>query len=265
MKLLNGMDSKDLFKPEAGLTKIGQEIFYNKQTTRNDMIRLPYKMTSNQLKLMTYILSLIDPRKSYENQVPIVTSTDKLRVILGWSKKTEWSHLRKELLKMRRKAEVTITEADGTMNYSVVFPTIKKHPDGMIEIIPNPELKQYMFELENAFTNIKLKIITAFKSFYSMRLYQILLSWLDDKHGIRKTPQYFSFEQLKTILNVSEKYDWYEFNRRILTPAVAEINNLGDITIEWERHVGYKNKTTGVSFMYGYDAVWKTKKEGRLK
>jgi plasmid replication initiation protein len=113
-----------------------------------------------------------------------------------------------------------------------------------------------MFELESAFTNIKLSIITAFKSFYSMRLYQILISWLDENRGIRRTPQYFTYEELKTILNVSDKYDWYEFNRRILTPAVKEINDLGDIHVEWKKHVGYKNKTEGISFMYGYKNVW---------
>jgi len=83
-------------------------------------------------------------------------------------------------------------------------------------------------ELKNNFTQYELLYTLAMKSQYSIRLYEILKSY-----EFKKTIIY-EVDNLKQML-LAENYKLFgDFKRRVIDIAITEINNLSDISIEYE-------------------------------
>ena len=90
----------------------------------------------------------------------------------------------------------------------------------------------YLLELtkENQYyTHYQLKYILPMKSQYAIRLYELLKSYQRNNYE-----WFFDIEQLKKQLNCESYKDFKDFRRRVLEPAVAEINEFTDIKIAWE-------------------------------
>lgn len=94
----------------------------------------------------------------------------------------------------------------------------------------HPDLKPHFLELNAHYTRIKLNDLLAISSKYSIRLYEILMSW-------RSLPTYSA--QLKDIHDMlgtpeSMRKDFRQFRTRILEPAQRDIYSKADFWFAWE-------------------------------
>lgn len=87
----------------------------------------------------------------------------------------------------------------------------------------------YLYELKDNFTRFRLSNVLLMKNKYSIRLYEILKSYAS-----LKSTYTIQLEQLKKLLNTPNYPNYYDFNKRVLEPAVKEINLYADITVEVE-------------------------------
>lgn len=94
----------------------------------------------------------------------------------------------------------------------------------------HPDLKPHFLELNAHYTRIKLNYLLAISSKYSIRLYEILMSWksmsiyearLSDLHDMLGTPS-------------SMRKDFRQFRTRILVPAQRDIYSKADFWFTWE-------------------------------
>jgi plasmid replication initiation protein len=100
--------------------------------------------------------------------------------------------------------------------------------EGTMQIKFDDLLKPYLLHLRENFTQFELLYTLAMRSQYSIRLYEILRSYLY-KHTI-----VFSVEELKTLLSAT-CYDRYpDFRRNVMEIATKEIDAVSDISVKYE-------------------------------
>lgn len=94
--------------------------------------------------------------------------------------------------------------------------------------------------LEDGYTLLKLSVILAMKGKYSITIYELLLQWKN-----RKWIE-FTIEEFRVLMGIGEhEYKTMSnFKKKVLTPAIEEINKKSNIKI-----IGYKNIKKGAKIV----------------
>jgi plasmid replication initiation protein len=103
----------------------------------------------------------------------------------------------------------------------------------------------YLSQLSREFTKYKLKHVARFESVYSIRLYELLVQW--STVGQRE----IEVEWLKKQFQVGDKYDRLgDLKKRVIDPAVAEINEHSNLLVKYgQRKIG--RNVTHFQFQFG--------------
>lgn len=111
----------------------------------------------------------------------------------------------------------------------------------------------FITELEKHLTSYEIKQVANLTSQYAIRLYELLIAW----RNVGKTPQ-IKLEDFRGKLGVEiGLYPKMEvFKRRVLEPAIEQINKHTDITVSYEQH---KEGRSIVAFSFKFKQK-KTKK-----
>lgn len=118
---------------------------------------------------------------------------------------------------------------DETLLRWIEKPTIHKN-DGVITIRLDENLKPYLLELKEKYTQYELIYTLKMKSKYSIRLYELLKSRQYNK--LRDYTVKYSIDELKKLLDAENYKGFKDFRRRVLDKATEEINLYSDINIE---------------------------------
>jgi plasmid replication initiation protein len=99
---------------------------------------------------------------------------------------------------------------------------------GEIEIRIDNDMKPYLLHLKECFTQYELLYTLAMRSQYSVHLYELFKSYAFQRN------KRFDLDALKKKL-MAEKYKRFpDFQRNVLDIAVREINNVSDVTVEYQ-------------------------------
>lgn len=104
---------------------------------------------------------------------------------------------------------------------------------GIAHIELDRDLVPYLFDLRQRFTQYQLYNILAMKSAFSVRIYELMKSYLI-KESVSKT---FEVDELKRLLMVEDVKSYSNFNlfkTYVLDKAQEEINELTDLNIYFE-------------------------------
>lgn len=219
-----------------------------------------YELSVTEQRSIAYICSMIKPRTDLDrvsNQPFILEYEFNIRdyaKICGLNcDNGKIYEDTKILLKGLQQKIMWMTLEDGTettVNWVSKAWTNKR--SGKAKIRLDEDMTPYLFDLQEKFLAYGLKNILAMKSQYSIRLYEILRSYVFQKS---KT---FEVKELKKILMV-EGNDSYEnfsdFKKRVLVPAQEEINELTDITVIFEPILKGR-KTVKVKFDMKQKSTW---------
>lgn len=139
-----------------------------------------------------------------------------------------------------------------------IYPWVSKASydpnDNNVRILLNKEIKSFVIDLNTLFTKYKLINVLALKSFYAIRVYEILISSFNHQY-CKKHSFEFSVADLRQTLiepdeaskkpnpskqKKAEKYKQIgQFRENVLDVAMNEINKKTDL------NVSYKTKKTG--------------------
>lgn len=138
----------------------------------------------------------------------------------------------------------------GTESLVRWFSTLRTNKrSGKVTIKFHEDMMPYLLELtkENKyFTHYQLKYILPMKSQYAIRLYELLKSY--QRNNIE---WFFDIDPLKKQLNCDQYSNFKDFRRRVIEPAVAEINEFTDIKIAWDIEKEGRKVSKVVFFMVG--------------
>lgn len=102
---------------------------------------------------------------------------------------------------------------------------------GMLVLYLTPQTIKLISRLESHFTKYHIDQVSKFKSKYSIRLYELVIKWKNQK----KTEK-FEVAQFREMLGVTNEYkQMSDFKINVLDKAVKEINAHSDITVKYDQ------------------------------
>lgn len=196
----------------------------------NELIqKARYSLTVQQQKLILYAISKIkkgdDPDKVYELSIDEACSVMGLDIDMGGY---YYKAIKEDLIKLTSRLWVKFPDREATVAWisdAEIIPL-----SGTIYIKFHPKMTPFLFELQNRYTQYQLYEVLVFKGKYSIRLYELLRSYImqDELAKGREKEVDFSVEELKTLLCCENYKRWVDFDRYVLKKAVSEINETSD-------------------------------------
>ncbi len=123
--------------------------------------------------------------------------------------------------------------------------------EGTVILRLSDEIKPYLIDLNKYFTQYQLENILEMKSFYGIRLYELLRS---EHYKDENRYQEYSIEFLRQFFECEKKYKAFkDFRDRVLEIAIKEINEKSDIYVYEALMVKTGRKVTGIKFCVGFN------------
>lgn len=120
--------------------------------------------------------------------------------------------------------------------------------NGYFDIAFTPEIMPMLYQLSNYFTSYRLENITAFKSIFSHRIYELCICNLNITN---KTTCDFNFtiNVIKNTLGLEHKYSCYKnFKSKVLEKSKSEINTHSDLEIDFNE-IKESRKVVAIQFI----------------
>lgn len=129
--------------------------------------------------------------------------------------------------------------------------------EGTITLKLSNDISEHVLELEKYFTQYQLENILEMRSFYAIRLYELLKSdeYKDQNYGE------FTVEYLRSFFECEKKYSKFaDFRINIVEIATKEINEKSDIEIRQIDYVKKGRKVHSIRFWVGYNFLTSQKR-----
>jgi plasmid replication initiation protein len=220
----------------------------------NELIqKARYSLTTQQQKLILFAISKIQkndpPDKVYELSIEDVCAACGLDLDAGGF---YYRSIKNDLIKLTSRLWVQFPDREATVAWisdAEIIPL-----SGTVYIKFHDKMSPYLFELQNRYTQYQLYEVLVFKGKYSIRLYEILRSYIMQDELIDRKEKEVSFkvDELRELLAAPQYKRWVDLNRFCIKPAVDEINQCSDvIRISYDTYRTGK-KVTSVNFIIGY-------------
>ena len=192
----------------------------------NDLIqKTQFALSAQQQKLVCYVISLIKPTdKVFEEYTIDILDFAEL---CGISQKNVYTEFKRMIDDLDSKA-TWVKFKDTTFKFRWFSEAKYIENQGKIKVLLNSEIKKYLLELSHSFTQYELYNILAFKSKWSIRLYELFKSY---QYQHTKT---FTVDELRELLGAETYSNYGSFKQRVLDKAQEEINKYSDITIKYQ-------------------------------
>lgn len=196
----------------------------------NRLVEAAQTLTLNEKRLVIAAAALHDPRKPLPPKGTVTLHADEFADVFGIESR---GHIYEALADAARRLGNrwirTIYTSKGKpaeRNVRWVWLVDYRQGEGTVTLGFSPGVAPYLTMLHTEFTRYKLKQIGSIGSFYGLRLYELCAQYR--KAGQRAIP----LAELRQILDIADKYQAIkDLRRRVLDPAVAEINKHTDLTV----------------------------------
>ena len=207
-------------------------------TKDNKLIRMHANMTPLSYKLTNYFMLKAIKEGRLDNLQITVSEMRRLLNI----KITGLTPILKAEAGRIAKTVVEVNDAnDGKGQKWNFIPLLADmhYENGVATAEINPKLMPYISGLTGNFTRTDYRLINACNSYFAMRLAEVCNSWLN------KGRAYYSVNEWRGLLGATGKsYDvMSQFRKRVLKPAVDEVNTHMDFTIKPIEHKEGRNTT----------------------
>ena len=208
----------------------------HKVVKANELIQQRTHMLSVQeQKIILFMISMLSPgQKEFEYQTfDIIDFCDVCGIDNSSGKNYE--NLRKAVQNLSDKSMWVIGQETDTLMRWISNAKIEKG-SGKIQIRFDEEMKPFLLELKDRYTQFDLIYTLTMRSKYGVRLYEILKSY--EKLN---EPVTFSLERFQAMIGSSYER-WQDIKRRIIEPAIIELNDVSDLQVSYS----YKKKGRAV-------------------
>jgi len=184
----------------------------------NDLIEASYRLTLQEARIVLLLASMInrddDGFKLYQIKVKDFAK------FIGVDKNKNIYKQLAQITEKLGKRTLTIKKEDSLLQMSWLASSEYFYNEGYVELEFSDKLKPYLLQLKDRFTKYQLGSVLELKSFYSIRLYELLKQW--EKLKTRTV----EVHELRYALGIPDKkYKQYgHFKNRVLNPARKEIN-----------------------------------------
>jgi plasmid replication initiation protein len=224
----------------------------------NSLIEARMQFTANEYKLINYLLGKIKMNDRYFRTFDISIQELNKYCFGGISGTKTYNYIKNDYSQAFASKNITIKGENGVSIYNW-FTLIDTNKHGIFSICFSPELQDFLLE-ENAnydkgsYTKYKLSNILNLKSFYTIRIYELLKQY--EKLGKRV----FKLEGIRYILGIEKnQYKRYDnFRRRILLPSIELINSYTDLKVSFEENKLGRNVNEITFYVVSQRTIYKS-------
>lgn len=195
----------------------------------NEIIqRAKYDLSLSELKALAYIISMVKPNDK-SGTIYTLTIKEYCKVCGFYDVSGRNYEIAKKSLKKLRDTSFYLMQDDGTYTTVGWLSKVWINPgSGKIKVKFDEDLEKYIMGLVSNYTQYELLATLPMRSQYSFRMYELLKSYAFAKNHI------FDIDELKMLL-VAERYvNFKDFRKKVIEPAIREINLYTDIEISYE-------------------------------
>ena len=193
----------------------------------NSFVEASYQMTLDEMRILSLTLGFFDPinpKKQFD-----FTVLEFCHHFPDVDVKSAYAQVQNAIRKISKR---WITLVDNEQELTEV-PLVNKRTyfkkEGRFHIEFHEDLMPYIANLKSRYTKYELVNIGAFTSTHTIRLYELCSQY--KKIGQRE----IKLETLKDWLQISDKYQQIkDFKKRVLIPAIEEINAKSDLMVSFE-------------------------------
>ena len=206
-----------------------------------------FSLSLQQQKIVLYLISKIQPSDEdfteYEFSIP-----DFCRVCgIDYDSGKNYSDLKAQIKEIADKSLwITLEDEEETLVRWIEKPYINKR-QGIVRIRLDRDMKPFLLQLKEHYTQYQLVYTLRMKSRYSLRLYELIMSYFYNKLGTYSRT--FSVDELKTLLDAEKYVRFCNFHSDVLKIAVSEINKYTDIDLEYKQ-IAKGRKTVAIEFTF---------------
>ena len=210
----------------------------------NSLIEASYRLTLDEMRLLALTIGTMNPKS--EQQIFEFSVSEFVNQFPDVNADRAYTQIKSAIERISERWVKTEDEKHVTKFRWVSSQTYFKK-EGRFKIALTNEIMPYLTQLKGQFTQYQLNHISGFSSIHAIRLYELFTQYK------RLGSRYISVEDLKKWLQLEDKYDRYNnLNQRVLTPALAEINEKSDLYVEYEP-IKRGRKIVGVEFSITYE------------
>ena len=221
---------KEIIKPEVFEVSSNMKLQKHNAVMENALIEARYSLTVEEQRLVLTTIAMLDNVETAPSGFPMLKIPKKL-IIEATGMHEKNYHQIKTALKRLMQRVITIETEKGFELYQWFAKAKYNKGDEYIEVQFHPDLKPYLLELKRRFTKVPLKQVLQLRSKYAIRLYELLKRYEDT--GFRTDP----LPELREKLGVEKnEYPVFkDFEKRVLKPAVKEINEKTDLEVSYTK------------------------------
>ena len=207
-------------------------------TKSNAIVNASYRFSLNELRILLYGLSHIDPRADEFPMFHRVRVKDLADFYdIGEKDRGSFYDDIKEALITKfwgREFSYYDEDQDEVVKRTFLIEVRYGRKDGTLAYEYNPKIKKELQKLSKRFTSYFLSNVAGMKSAYAVRIYEIAVMCLNASKK-PKTTFTRTIEDLKHVLGISDKYKhFYHMKTYVLEIAKRDINRHSDIRMAYK-------------------------------
>lgn len=216
----------------------------------NALIEAAHSLTVAESKLILAAIAQVRRDETITDDVRYIVTANALADMGGFKANHEYRALKQASAKLWEQT-IRITEyPNGKGSRPRVLLTrwvqsiLYREDEGAVEIRFAKDVLPYLSQLTAEFSQYRLQNVSGMTSSYGVRLYELLVQWRS--RGEREV----EIDWLRYILQLENKYPSIrDLKRRVIDPAVKDVNDHSDLTVEWgQRKTG--RKVTHLQFKF---------------
>lgn len=192
-----------------------------------------FSLTTQQQKIILYLISQIQPWD--EEFMTYNFNLLEFAKVCGLEFKggKDYTDIKEQIRKIADKSMWILLEDGETQSLIrwIENPKIKIK-SGIIQLRLNEDLKPYLLQIKERYTEYQLIYTLHFKCKYSIRLYELICSI--HFHDLQSYKKIFTLEQIKKLLGCENYTVYRDFRRDVLDKSINEINRYSDKTVTYE-------------------------------
>jgi len=193
----------------------------------NALIEASYKLTLQEQRLLLICIGKIDSRKREVRKTFQITSSDFYLAFPDMGKSNAERHLKEAIDKLAERWIYIYNNNERRRIRWIQEEAEYFDKEGKIEIVFSDSIMPYLTQLQGQFTKIIIKNVSALKSVYSIRLYELLMQFkaIGDR--------LISLDDFRSMLGLDDdKYPTFKsLNQWVIKPAVKELNQKSNLSV----------------------------------
>lgn len=239
-------------KPNKAADDERHELTENKVTKSNALCRAYYRYPIVPKRCMEALISMLDPRAANTEQLQFLElkATDYAKAY-GVDEKLAYRDIESAATVLMGKV-LNVDEDGNRVDYTLMSRVAYLKSEGKIVATFNPLVAKHLVGLRERFASYPLTKSVNFKSTYSWRLYELMVSWAQDPKltgGIMAGWFTVEVDSLREMLGFPKSQNFSTFKSRVIERSQAELLKETNVHLSAE-YIKTGRKITHIKFEF---------------